>query len=207
MPDQSPKSDVNRTRGSIKEAIGKIIGDRKAIRRGAAEKIAVAPDTPRSPVNRGAYPVADTKHDISVLNGLIATTLDSVDGYTEAAKDADNSRFGAMFTARAGERQQVARQLQGVVTGLGGEAEDDGTVLAKAHRMFTGLRNSISGGDTVVVDEVERGEDHIKAQFEDAMQDGELSPTTRTAIEQAYASVRSGHDQMRDLKHSLHGSN
>ena len=49
MPDQSPKSDVDRTRGSIKEAIGKIIGDRKAIRRGAAAKIAVAPDTPRSP--------------------------------------------------------------------------------------------------------------------------------------------------------------
>ena len=151
--------------------------------------------------------MADTNHDISVLNGLIATTLDSVDGYTEAAKDADNSRFGTMFTARAGERQQVARSLQSVVASLGGDPEDDGTILAKAHRMFTGLRNSISGGDTVVVDEVERGEDHIKAKFEDAMKDGDLSQPTRTAIEQAYASVRAGHDQMRDLKHSLHGSN
>jgi uncharacterized protein (TIGR02284 family) len=151
--------------------------------------------------------MADAKHDISVLNGLIATTLDSADGYTEAAKDADNSRFGAMFTARAGERREVAQSLQSVVASLGGEPEDDGTILAKAHRMFTGLRNSISGGDTVVVDEVERGEDHIKTKFEDAMQDGEVSQPTRTAIEQAYASVRSGHDQMRDLKHSLHGSN
>lgn len=33
--------------------------------------------------------MADTKHDISVLNGLIATTLDSVDGYTEALDSVD----------------------------------------------------------------------------------------------------------------------
>lgn len=151
--------------------------------------------------------MSDTKHDISVLNSLIATTLDSVDGYTEAAKDADNGRFGAMFTARAGERRQVAQSLQSVVASLGGDPEDDGTILAKAHRIFTGLRNSISGGDTAVVDEVERGEDHIKAKFEEAMQDRELAQPTRTAIERAYASVRSGHDQMRDLKHGLHGSN
>ena len=39
------------------------------------------------------------------------------------------------------------------------------------------------------------------------MQDGELSQPTRTAIEQANAWFRSGHDQMRDLKHSLHGTN
>jgi uncharacterized protein YjbJ (UPF0337 family) len=47
MPDQPPKSDADRTRGSVKEAIGKIIGDRKAIREGAAEKIAATPDTPK----------------------------------------------------------------------------------------------------------------------------------------------------------------
>jgi uncharacterized protein YjbJ (UPF0337 family) len=49
MPDQPAKFDADRTRGSIKEAIGKITGDRKAIREGAAEKIAAAPDTPEAP--------------------------------------------------------------------------------------------------------------------------------------------------------------
>lgn len=151
--------------------------------------------------------MADHDHDISVLNGLIETTLDSADGYAEAAKDADNSRYGAMFTARATERQQVAKTLQAHVVGLGGEPEDDGTILGKAHRMFTNLRNSISGGDMNIVDEVERGEDHIKAKFEDAMKDNALSPQVRSAIDEAYGSVRAGHDQMRDLKHSLHGSN
>jgi uncharacterized protein YjbJ (UPF0337 family) len=39
MPDQPPKTDADHTRGSIKEAIGKITGDKKAIREGSAEKL------------------------------------------------------------------------------------------------------------------------------------------------------------------------
>jgi uncharacterized protein YjbJ (UPF0337 family) len=38
MSDQPTEPDVARARGSIKEAIGKITGDRDAIREGAAEK-------------------------------------------------------------------------------------------------------------------------------------------------------------------------
>jgi len=34
-------------------------------------------------------------HDISILNSLIKTTLDSVKGFKEAAEDADAGRFTA----------------------------------------------------------------------------------------------------------------
>lgn len=146
----------------------------------------------------------DTTNDIRTLNSLIATTLDSVDGYQEAAKDGESGRFAAMFNERAQERRQVVQQLQGEVTRLGGNPEDDGTALAGAHRAFLNLKSSVTGqDDKAVIAEVERGEDHIKAKFESALQDRDLSPETRGAIEQAYASVRRGHDQMSDLKHSL----
>lgn len=143
-------------------------------------------------------------HDVKILNGLIETTIDSAEGYEEAAKDADNSRFTAMFHSRGSERHQVASKLQQQVIALGGNPEDSGTVLASAHRMFVNLRHTISKGDTAVVDEVERGEDHIKAKFEDALKDNELSVTTKHVITDAYVSVRQGHDEMRDLKQSLH---
>ena len=142
-------------------------------------------------------------HDIKILNNLIETTLDSADGYSEAAKE--SSRFASTFADRAGERRAAATRLQMEVKGLGGTPEEDGTILAKAHRVFLNLRNSVSGGDTVVVDEVERGEDHIKAKFEDALQDQELSPAAQSVVQQVYQSIKAGHDQMRDLKHSLHG--
>ena len=147
--------------------------------------------------------MTETRHDISTLNGLIATTLDSVHGYTDAAADTRNSRYGQMFTARAAERSDVVTALQGEVSRLGGEPEDDGTMLAGAHRAFLGLKAAVTGqDDKAIVNEVERGEDHIKAKFESAIEDKDLSPETRSAVQEAYRSVRAGHDEMRDLKHA-----
>ena len=147
------------------------------------------------------------EHDIKTLNSLIETTLDSADGYAEAAKDAKSELLISLFTTRASERRLIASTLQQCVRTLGGEPEDDGTVLASAHRMFLNLRTSIASNDnTAVVDEVERGEDHIKHKFEDAMDDNELSPPAMSAISDVYTSVRSGHDQMRDLKKMLHAA-
>jgi uncharacterized protein (TIGR02284 family) len=147
-------------------------------------------------------------HDIKVLNSLIETTIDSAEGYGEAAKDAENTRYASTFQQRAGERRQAAQALQAQVRSLGGNPEDDGTILAKAHRMFVELRSKMSSkDDTAIVDEVERGEDHIKHKYEDALKDTEISAASRAVIEKAYVSVKTGHDQMRDLKHALHGTN
>ncbi|HEY0198762.1 MAG TPA: PA2169 family four-helix-bundle protein [Rhodanobacter sp.] len=148
--------------------------------------------------------MSSNDHDVKVLNSLIETTIDSADGYAEAAKDADSTRFTSTFQSRAAERKQVVSTLQQHVRSLGGKPDDDGTVLATAHRMFVNLRKSIGSGDTAVVDEVERGEDHIKAKFEDALKDNDVTTSTRSVISNAYASVKAGHDQMRDLKKSLH---
>ena len=148
--------------------------------------------------------MTDTSHDIRTLNGLIATTIDSVDGYTEAAKDSGNPHFTKMFITRAEERRKAAGDLQAEVSRLGGNPEDDGTILAGAHRVFLDLKSMMTGNDDkAIVNEVERGEDHIKAKFEDAMQDVDLAPATKSIIGAAWASVKAGHDQMRDLKHSM----
>ncbi|WP_380872349.1 chemotaxis protein [Sphingomonas sp. DBB INV C78] len=148
--------------------------------------------------------MTETSHDIRTLNSLIATTIDSINGYSEAASDTESGRFGSIFSSRATERRQCATDLQAEVVRLGGNPEDDGTALAGAHRAFLNLKSAVTGkDDKAIVNEVERGEDHIKAKFEDALKDGQLTPQTRGAIERAYASVRQGHDQMRDLKHSL----
>lgn len=142
-------------------------------------------------------------HDIRVLNGLIETTLDSADGYREAAKETDNTGFRALFEQRSFERQKVAADLQGAVRQLGGEPEDDGSVLAKAHRAFLDVKHAIMKDEQAVVNSVENGEDHIKAKYEKAMKDHDLSATTRETISRAYGSVREGHDQMRDIKHAM----
>ena len=151
--------------------------------------------------------MAGTDYDISTLNSLIATTIDSIDGYTESAKDIESTRFGTIFTQRAGERRQVASKLQAEVVRLGGNAEDDGTVLAAAHRKFVDLKSVVTGqDDKAIVNEVERGEDHIKSKFEAAIADTDLSPAVKAVIQGCFTSVRQGHDQIRDLKKSMEAS-
>lgn len=146
----------------------------------------------------------DTSHDIRTINGLIATTLDSVEGYQDAADGAENSRFSAIFNARAQERRSVVSDLQAQVLSLGGNPEDDGTVMAGAHRVFLGLKAKIMGADdTAVINEVERGEDHIKSKYETAMADEDLSGETMEAVRQAYQSVRAGHEEMSAMQTGL----
>ncbi|MFA4891790.1 PA2169 family four-helix-bundle protein [Brevundimonas sp.] len=144
-------------------------------------------------------------HDIHVLNSLIETTIDSADGYREAAKETDKPNYRTLFEARSFERQQVASDLQGAVRSLGGDPEDDGTILAKAHRAFLDVKHALLRDEQAVVNSVENGEDFIKGKFETALEDSNVSSTTRETIRRAYGTVKDGHDQMRDLKRSLEG--
>jgi len=142
--------------------------------------------------------------EITTLNTLIATTIDSVNGYENSAKDIENERFAQLFRERASERQQVVEQLRSEVRRLGGNPEDDGSFMGKTHQRFEDLKAAITGQDEKsIVNEVERGEDYIKGKFETALNSETLSGESRAVVEQCYQSVRSGHDQMSQLKHGL----
>jgi uncharacterized protein (TIGR02284 family) len=143
------------------------------------------------------------EHDIEVLNSLIETTLDSVAGYRDAARDAANPRYRNLFQRRAAERRQVADDLQRQVRALGGTPEDDSSVLVAGHRAFLTLRDSLTKGDDCILGAVELGEDYITNKYEEAIDDDDLSVNIRTAVVRAYSSVKSGHDQMRDLSRSM----
>jgi uncharacterized protein (TIGR02284 family) len=144
-------------------------------------------------------------HDITVLNTLIRTTLDSVKGFADANEDS-TSRHSQFFGQMAEERSRVAGQLQAQVAALGGDPEDDSSFTAAAHRGFMDLKQAVMGNsDEAIVEEVERGEDYLKAKYDAALQDGELSPQTRQVIEQAYQSVRKGHDTASAMKHQMQG--
>ena len=142
--------------------------------------------------------------EISTLNTLIATTIDSVTGYENSAKDIDNERFREIFRRRADERQKVVEELRGEVRRLGGNPEDDGSFMGKTHQRFEDLKAAITGGDDKsIVNEVERGEDYLKEKFETALSSDTLSGESRSVVERCYQSVRSGHDQMSQLKHGM----
>jgi uncharacterized protein (TIGR02284 family) len=146
----------------------------------------------------------DRQDEISTLNTLIATLIDSVTGYEDAAANSDAGRFQQMFRDRASERQRVVEDLRAEVRRLGGNPEDDGSFMGKTHQRFLDLKAAVTGRDEKsIINEVERGEDYLKEKFETALNDSRLSSESRAVVERAYQSVRSGHDQISALKHGL----
>ena len=146
----------------------------------------------------------DNKDQITTLNTLTATLIDSVTGYEDAASNSDAGRFQQLFRERASERSRVVEDLRAEVRRLGGSPEDDGSFLGKSHQRFLDLKAAITGRDEqAIINEVERGEDYLKEKFETALNSDALTGETRAVVERAYQSVRSGHDQISQLKHGM----
>lgn len=146
----------------------------------------------------------ENQDQITTLNTLTATLIDSVNGYRDAAEDAESGRFQQMFRERADERNQLAEQLRAEVRRLGGNPEDDGSFMGKTHQRFMDLKAAITGRDEkAIINEVERGEDYLKGKFETALESGDLTGDCRQVVERTYQSVRAGHDQISQLKHGM----
>lgn len=148
--------------------------------------------------------MADRQDEISTLNSLISTTIDSITGYEDAASNSEAGRFQQLFRDRANERQRVVEELRSEVRRLGGEPEDGGSFMGKTHQRFLDLKSAITGrNDQAIINEVERGEDYIKDKFETALDSDKLTGDSRSVVERCYQSIRSGHDQMSQLKHGM----
>ena len=148
--------------------------------------------------------MAEHSTEISTLNTLIATTIDSITGYEDSAQNIDNDRLREIFRQRANERQQVVQELREEVRRLGGDPEDSGSFMGKAHQRFEDLKAAVTGRDEKsIINEVERGEDYLKEKWQAALHSGDLKGETHDLIERLYQSVKSGHDQISQLKHGM----
>ena len=144
-------------------------------------------------------------HDIKILNGLAEGLIDSADGYAEAAAETEDPRYRDLFLRRSDERRRAAADLQTAVRGMGGNPEDEGSILAKAQRAFMDIKHALMRDDASVVGSVESSEAHLQARFDRALTDETLSATTRETIRRAHAAVSAGHDEMHVLRRSLEG--
>ena len=144
-----------------------------------------------------------TNTDVSKLDDLIVTTIDSVKGYDHSAEHASAARYAEMFRGLAIERREIVAVLQAHSRAIGGTPSDFGSAAGTIHRRFEDLRRALGGGDEVMIKEIERGEDYLKEEFERALRDTGISPETHAVMERCYATVARGHDEISRLKHQL----
>jgi uncharacterized protein (TIGR02284 family) len=142
--------------------------------------------------------------EVTTLNTLTTTLIDSVNGYRDAAEHSESGRFQQLFRENADERSRLVEELRAEVRRLGGEPEDDQSTLGQMHQRWLDLKAAIAGRDEkAIINSVEFGEDYLKEKFETALDSGHLSGESRAVVERAYQSVRKGHDQVSSIKHGL----
>lgn len=137
---------------------------------------------------------------VKVLNNLIETSKNGEKGFLAAAEDTKTAELKILFQTRARDCAAGAAELQTLVTQLGGEPEDSGTVAGAIHRGWTNLKAAVTGRDDAsILEECERGEDVAKSQYADALKET-LPEHIRAVVERQYQGVLRNHDQVRDLR-------
>lgn len=128
----------------------------------------------------------------TVLETLVDTTYDSVEGYRKAADIAKSPELKRILSEQAAKRQSTLDALNAELGRLGGELVTKGTASGALHRLWVDITSLFENGDEAAAERVEEGEDYLAKKFEEALEHADLDPQTRSVIERAAAEVREG---------------
>jgi uncharacterized protein (TIGR02284 family) len=140
---------------------------------------------------------------IDELNKLIETCKDGEYGFRTSAEHAKSGDLKSLFMQRAQDCQTGARELQGIVTRLGGKAETDSSASGTMHRGWVSVVGTLTGySDQQMLDECERGEDVAMDRYRDALK-ADLPADVMSVVQKQYEGVKRNHDQIRTLRNQV----
>lgn len=140
-----------------------------------------------------------TSESIATLQDLVQVNIDSRDGFQEAIEHVDDANISALFIDLARQRNEQCSELRTLVSANSEEPKQDGTLSGDAHQAWMNLRAMVGGGTKAMLNEAERGEDHIKAKYEEALKAIAGSAVT-DVLNRHYVDVKAAHDRVRDLR-------
>jgi uncharacterized protein (TIGR02284 family) len=107
---------------------------------------------------------------IDALKTLLTRLIDSREGYREALDDVTSPAIKTLFTDFMSRRDRNASELRAYLTKEGHSADDDGSILASAHRTFMNLKDMVtSSDDAAVLAEIVRGEKTLLDAYDTAI--------------------------------------
>ncbi len=136
-----------------------------------------------------------------VLNDLIETCKDGEQGFRIAAEKAKETSLQSLFAKYASQRAEYARELQSLVTQMGGDPATSGHIGGTLHRGWLHLKEALTKNeDKAIIDECEAGEDAAVKNYWEARSKG-LPANVAAIVERQAAEVEEAHRDISDLKH------
>jgi uncharacterized protein (TIGR02284 family) len=137
---------------------------------------------------------------ISILNDLVETSRDGDQGFRAAAEDTETPELRETFLRGAKDCAKGAADLQELISRLGGEPQEHGSIAGAVHRGWVSLKAvAAERTDLAILEECERGEDVAKARYRKALEE-KLPDHVRSIVQRQYDGVARNHDQIRDLR-------
>ncbi len=134
-----------------------------------------------------------SKRDIKVLNSVTKTLIDSCQGYETCCEVSDDDySLQQEFKRREQERRDLVAEIQMHVRKIGGEPEDDGSMAGAVHRGFTRFSSLFRDDEKAAISALDDGEENLAEKIEDKLEDDELLPQTRSLLQKAHMSAKSG---------------
>lgn len=107
---------------------------------------------------------------ISALKTLLTRLVDSREGYRDAIDHAESADVKSVLRDFMSRRDRDASEVRAFLNSAGEQVDEDGSMLASAHRVFLDLKDRVTGSDDkAVLEEVVRGEKKLLDAYDDAL--------------------------------------
>ncbi|MCZ4259318.1 PA2169 family four-helix-bundle protein [Limimaricola sp. G21655-S1] len=135
---------------------------------------------------------------LDTLKKLHTRVIDSRDGYKHSREEVKDERgFVGFFDRRIAEREQFHTVIHRQLGAEGVEVSESGSTAAAAHRGWLSLKDSLTGDDEAVYDEIINGEEQLLKLYDEAIEATAGKPewsflaTQRADVEKALSEARS----------------
>ena len=135
----------------------------------------------------------------TVLETLIDTVYDSLNGYRNASDAADSQAVKSAFANQMERRQSTLDMLNQELVRQGGELVTTGTMAGGLHQVWLKVTALFQSGDRAAIDRVQEGEDYLAGKFETALEGTDLDSQTRAIIQRALTEIRQGEQLAKQL--------
>jgi uncharacterized protein (TIGR02284 family) len=142
----------------------------------------------------------------TTVKELIKTLEDGRDGFAKAAEHLDDDaapEVGRRFREFSAQRGAMVDELRRCAQLQGYIVPEGGTMAGTVHRGWIAVKDALTGDDAAaVIAAAERGEDHAKSKFRDALSDQTLTAEVRAVVQKQAQEVEAAHDYVSSLKHA-----
>lgn len=140
----------------------------------------------------------------NVIEDLIETVEDGRKGFEKTAERLRKDGYAdlaSQMSEYSEQRARFASELREAAARGGFEIDEDGSIAGALHRGWIALSDALTGDDpAAVLSAAEAGEDHAVDEYEDALEDDELTGEMRGLVARQASEVKQTHDRVRALR-------